>query len=83
MKVRLIRIGNSKGIRLPATILKSINPSEEMEIEIRGDSIVLTPLVSPREGWDEAFRVAGSDHRDNLWGSDLGANEFDDQEWTW
>ena len=50
MKVRLIRIGDSRGVRIPARLLKSISAGDdanvEMNIEVRGNSIVLTPTSS-------------------------------------
>ncbi len=43
MKVRLVRIGNSKGVRIPSNVLKSVGVCDSMELSIKGDSIVLTP----------------------------------------
>ena len=83
MKVRVVRIGNSRGVRIPSNILKSVGDCDAMELSIVGDSIVLTPTRVAREGWDEQFRAAGEDADDNLWLTQSAPNEFDDKEWTW
>ena len=98
MKVRLIRIGDSRGVRIPARLLKSISAGDdanvEMNIEVRGNSIVLTPTssatssatscaVPARQGWSAAFRAAGASQKDDLCLTGSLANKFDECEWTW
>lgn len=56
MKTDVIRIGNSKGVRLPATILKQCGIGSKVEIIVRDDEIVLKPIKSPREGWADSFK---------------------------
>lgn len=56
MKTDIIRIGNSKGIRLPATILKQCGIGSKVEIVVRDNEIILKPVKSPREGWADSFR---------------------------
>ncbi len=56
MKTDVIRIGNSKGVRLPATILKQCGIGSKVEIEVRHNEIILKPIKSPREGWADAFQ---------------------------
>ncbi len=56
MQVKLITIGNSKGVRIPKAILQQVGWQDSAELEVRGDSIILRPCRSPRAGWDEAFR---------------------------
>lgn len=56
MKADVIKIGNSKGVRLPATILKQCGIGSKVEIEVRHNEIIIKPVQSPREGWAVAFR---------------------------
>jgi antitoxin MazE len=56
MKVSIIKIGNSKGFRLSKTVLAKYNISEEVEMILEEEQIVLRPITTPRKGWDEAFR---------------------------
>ncbi|MFN5374751.1 MAG: AbrB/MazE/SpoVT family DNA-binding domain-containing protein [Chitinophagaceae bacterium] len=56
MKVSIIKIGNSKGFRLSKTVLEKYNISEEVEMILEEEQIVLRPITTPRKGWDEAFK---------------------------
>jgi len=55
MKVAVIRIGNSKGIRLNKMILKKYQIEDEVELVLEPDSILIRPIVKPRQDWDKAF----------------------------
>ena len=56
MKADIIKIGNSKGIRIPASFLKQCGIDKKVEIEVRYNNIILKPIKSPREGWAAAFK---------------------------
>ena len=66
MKADIIKIGNSKGIRLPASLLKQCGIDKKVEIEIKHNNIVLKPLKSPRAGWAAAFKEMNKHGDDNL-----------------
>jgi len=55
MEAKLVRIGNSKGIRLPKSMLVQTGMTERIEIEARGHSIILKPIKEPRSGWEASF----------------------------
>jgi antitoxin MazE len=65
MKARLVPIGNSRGIRIPKTILQQCEMSDEVNLVVEGRQIVLTPTDQrPRKGWREAaarMAAAGDD----------------------
>ena len=56
MKARVIRIGNSRGVRIPKTLLEQCGLRETVELEMENGHLVLRSSVAPRRGWDEAFR---------------------------
>jgi len=56
VEVRLIDIGNSKGIRIPKAILKQVGLQDYVELEVQDDTLLLRPKRHPRAGWEEAFR---------------------------
>lgn len=60
MKTDLIAIGNSKGIIIPASVLKSLNIQDKLEMEIREDTMLLR-AANPRAKWAESFQAAGAD----------------------
>jgi antitoxin MazE len=82
MKIRLIRIGNSKGIRIPKSLIAQSGLQDEVEITLKGNAIVIRPAINPREGWIEAFVEMSRRGNDALVDGDV-ANEFDETEWEW
>ncbi len=58
MKAKIVSIGNSKGIRIPKTILKQCNIKDNVDIEVENKRIILRPIThKPRKGWDKAFKI--------------------------
>jgi antitoxin MazE len=82
MKARLIRIGNSRGIRLPKAILQEAGLEDEVEIRVRSGSIVITPAKRPRAGWAEAAARRSRDERGKLLDPYV-PTRFDEEEWRW
>ncbi len=58
MKVNIVSIGNSKGIRIPKSVLDQCNFNNEAELEVENNKIVIKPVrKKSREGWDKAFKL--------------------------
>ncbi len=55
MKVALVQVGNSRGIRLPKAVLDQCEFANDAELTVEDGRIVLTPIKAPRNGWAEAF----------------------------
>jgi antitoxin MazE len=55
MKVAIIPVGNSRGVRLPKAVLEACQFNDAAELSVEGGRIVLTPVHAPRAGWAEAF----------------------------
>lgn len=82
MQTRIIRIGNSKGVRIPAHILQHCKIEDLINLEIIDGKIVISSAVKPRRGWNEQFRLMNKNSDDKLLIDDsLGAGDEDD--WTW
>ncbi len=47
MRVPIVDVGNSKGIRIPQPILKQVSFGEEIEMEVADGKITLRRLVDP------------------------------------
>ncbi len=82
MLVSVIAIGNSKGIRLPKTILDQLHVSDKLDLEVENQQIILKPVNSiPRFGWKEAFENMHNENQDTMLISD--SNEVEAFEWEW
>jgi antitoxin MazE len=84
MRGRIIRVGNSRGLRLPAPLLEQTGLDGEVEIEANGSGLVIRPRRRPREGWDEAFAQMAAHGDDKL--LELGRSpgtRWDAEEWEW
>lgn len=55
MQVKLVKIGNSYGVRLPKTVIESCEFGSDLELTVKGKSVVLSSDKKPRSGWQEAI----------------------------
>lgn len=80
MHAHLVSIGNSKGIRIPATLLRQYNIQDEVEIFPGKDEIIIRPITrTPREGWEDACAAMHVNGDDVL----LIDDALDLEEWEW
>jgi len=81
MRAKVIRIGNSKGIRIPAYILKECNIKEKIRLEVKDSKIIITPMDKPRKNWDKKFKEMKNNREDKLIISDNVGLDAEDWEW--
>jgi antitoxin MazE len=84
MKTSVIRIGNSRGIRIPKTLLEQCRLRDEVELEVVEDHLVVRSATKPRSGWEDAFRKMHEQGDDVLLDQEsLPATHWDNTEWQW
>ena len=84
MKASIIKIGNSRGIRIPKPVFVQCGFEEEVELEVLNKELVIRSPRKPREGWEEAFKSMKENCDDTL--SFSVAEEmppWDEDEWEW
>lgn len=79
---RIIRIGNSRGIRVPKALLEQASLPEEVELHAEPGRLVVQAARRPREGWAKAARLMRQRGEDRLLDEPVGTR-FDDEEWEW
>jgi antitoxin MazE len=79
MKSMLIRIGNSRGIRLPKALIDEAGLTGEVDIHAEPGRITVTPVESPRRGW----AAAAAAHPSEALLDDPTPTNFDEEEWDW
>lgn len=79
MKTRLVRIGNSRGLRLPKPLLEQAGLEDEVEIRVEAGALVIAPAATARVGWAEAAAKFGPSGLLDA----PSATRFDNEEWAW
>ncbi|TAN53562.1 MAG: AbrB/MazE/SpoVT family DNA-binding domain-containing protein [Methylococcaceae bacterium] len=79
MKTHLRRLGNSKGVLLPAAALAASGIGDEIELTVSAGRIVITPAVPDRQGWFDGYQA---EEDTDAWGR-LVATDADSGEWEW
>jgi antitoxin MazE len=82
MKARIVRVGNSRGIRLPKPLLEESGLDDEVEIYAEPGRIIIQSARRRRGGWAEAARDMAKRGDDALMDEPI-PTEFDREEWTW
>lgn len=81
---KLVKIGNSQGIRIPKVLLEQVGLTEEVQVEVENDRLILRAATKPRQGWDEAFQRMASLGDDQLLdGETIHQTQWDEREWEW
>ena len=81
MQANLIKIGNSQGVRLPKAVIEQAGLSDDLDIEVSGNSIIIRPAKRPRENWDEAAAACHQSGEDRLDEWDSVSADFEG-EWS-
>jgi len=82
MRTKLIKIGNSKGIRLSSTLINQFDLKEEIILESTDKGILISPAKTPRQGWEEQFKSSvKKPGKVDAWNN--FPNNFDEEEWAW
>ena len=77
MIMNIIKIGTSKGLRIPKPFLKQCQIEDRVNVEFSGNKIIISPLKNNRRGWEEAAKKL----KDNLVIPD--SLDLDSEEWEW
>ena len=78
MRTSLRKVGNSRGIIIPAALLAACGMSDEVDIRLEGNSLLIVPMNALRAGWFDGYKADAD--RDPL--SSLPVDEGN-EEWVW
>jgi antitoxin MazE len=82
IKTRIIRIGNSQGIRVPRALLEQAQLPEEVELQAHPGRLIVRAARRPRAGWADAARLMRDRRHDDLL-DEPTRTRFDDEDWMW
>jgi len=81
-RTRIVRIGNSRGLRLPKALIEQAELSEEVELRAEPGRLIVQSVRKPRVGWAEAAKRMHAAREDKLL-DEPTPTRFDKEEWTW
>ena len=81
-KTRIVRIGNSRGIRVPKGLLERAQLPEEVELRAEPGRLVVRAAHGPRAGWAAAARTVHAEGADHLLDAPTRTH-FDQKDWQW
>ena len=82
IRSKVIKIGNSRGIRIPRAVLDQIGLVDEVEMKVDGDQLIIKSSHHPRQDWAMQFAKMTEEGDDRML-DEATAIRWDDEEWTW
>ena len=84
IKSKIVRIGNSQGIRIPHFLLQQLHLANEVEMSIQDDQLVIRSARKPRQDWEARFARTTPAEELSIEQDDLPQlSDWDGTEWTW
>jgi len=82
MKTKIVRIGNSRGVRIPKPLLDEAGLEGDVELRVVDSGIIIENIGAPRAGWAKAAVQLHERAEDQLLDEPV-PTQFDETEWTW
>jgi antitoxin MazE len=82
MKTKLVRIGNSRGVRIPKPLIEQAGLDGDVEVDVKNGAIVITRADHPRAGWANAVTLL-LERREDYVLEETPPTRFDEEEWEW
>ncbi len=82
MRARLVRIGNSRGVRLPKPFIEQAGLADVVELVLKEGKIIIPRASTRRAGWAEAAAQMAARGDDTLL-DPPASTRFDREEWEW
>jgi antitoxin MazE len=85
MKTKVVKIGNSRGIRIPKSLIDESGLKSEVDLEVIDGQIIIKSISKSRESWDSAFKKMAKNKDDILLDPVILTRQstWDKEEWEW
>jgi antitoxin MazE len=81
-RTQIVKIGNSRGIRIPKVLLDQVGFGSEVEIAVQNGQLVIRSVEKPRKGWAGQFSALNGQGDDRLL-DEQTLTQFDKDDWEW
>jgi antitoxin MazE len=82
MRVNVVRIGNSRGVRIPKALLEQCGIGDAVDLTVEEGRLVVRPLHRARAGWAVGAGAMVARGDDRLI-DPTTPTAFDADEWEW
>ena len=82
VKARIIKVGNSQGVRIPKLLLEQSGIKGDVEIEVQQNQLIIRRAQLPREDWGEAFKSMAELNDDCLLDG-MTSTQWEETDWEW
>ena len=82
VRSKVVKIGNSRGIRIPRALLEQAGLTGEVELSVQGDRLIIQSAHQPRQGWEAHFLRMAAKGDDRLL-EETTPTRWDESEWEW
>jgi antitoxin MazE len=79
---KIIKIGNSRGVRIPRALLEQAGLYEAVEMRVEGNQLIIQSSAHPRTGWGEQFAKMAKNKDDRMLDDQI-VTAWDEDEWQW
>jgi antitoxin MazE len=83
IRTRLVKIGNSQGVRIPKVVLDQLHMSDMIELEVQDNQLIVRSSKTPRANWAAAFQQMAAEGDDQLLDAESGPTTWEETEWEW
>ncbi len=84
MKSKIVKIGNSQGIRIPKPLIEQLGIKRDIEIFVEENRLIISPAEHPRTGWVDSYKAMAKHGDDRLLDSEeITETVWDKEEWEW
>lgn len=82
VRAKLVQIGNSRGIRLPKSVIEEAGLGDEVELRVKKGEVIIARVKKVREGWAEDAKQMAAHEKPGTW-PDHEPTHFDLHEHEW
>jgi antitoxin MazE len=82
IRSKIVKIGNSRGIRIPRTLLEQAGLTDEIEMTVEGNQLIVQTAHQPRSDWAIRFAEMADKGDDQLL-DEAVSTQWDENEWIW
>ncbi len=82
VRSKVVKIGNSRGVRIPRSLLEQAGLTEEVELSVQGDKLIIQSVHKPRREWAAHFAKMAEAGDDQML-DEATPTRWDDEEWEW